>query len=81
MAVGVPDVSSDLCLCEARLEPGPRIEPALHAPTREHRIGWLVKRMFHRLNRSYGVGVQMNRSGRAVLCLCQLNRSAVEMHL
>ncbi len=28
MAVGVPDVSGDLCLCEAGLEPGPRIEPA-----------------------------------------------------
>ena len=45
MAVGVPDVSGDLRLCEAGLEPGPRIEPALHAFAQEHRIGWPVEWM------------------------------------
>ena len=79
MTVAVPDVAFDFSVLQARDEPRACVEA--RALSNEDRIGGFVQFVFESLERSDRVGVEVNRSSGAVLCLCEVDGAAVEMHL
>lgn len=79
MAVAVPDVAFNLRVLQAGDKPRTRVEA--RALSNEDRIGGFVQFMLERLESGYRVGVEVDRSCGAVLCLCEVDGAAVEMDL
>ena len=79
MAVTVSDVAFDLSVLQTRDEPRACVEA--RALPNEDRIGGFVQFMLERLESGYRIGVKVDRFCGAVLCLCEVDGTAVEMDL
>lgn len=79
VTVAVPDVAFNLRVFQAGYEPGAGVESRTLAW--EDRVRGLVQFVPERLKGSVRVCVKMDGSGRAILCLRQVNGAAVEMDL
>lgn len=79
VTVAVPNVAFDLSFFQAGDEPGAGVEA--RALAWENRVRGLVQFVPERLKSGVRVGIEMDRAGGAVLCLCQVDGAAVEMHL
>jgi hypothetical protein len=76
--VTVPDVPLNLCLFQARHEPGPRIKPALVPFAGEDRIRRLELCGTNRRERLHGSLIQVDRPWITALCLPQLNTASAD---
>lgn len=81
MAVAVPNVVADARVLHARMKPGPRIEAAVVAFTREYGIGGVLLWQAKRLDGLNRVRVEMDGPSRSVLRLREFDCPAIQVNL
>ena len=79
MAVAVPDVAFNLRVLQAGDKPRAGVEA--WALSDEDWVNGFVQFMLESLESSHRVGVEVDRSCGAVLCLCEVDGAPIEMDL